>query len=195
MKSTIHQSLNHFKVSHSRHKLKSSYEAGFTIVETLIVLAIAGLILLIVFEAIPALTRNARNGQRKQDVIIMLDAISRYELKDSGNYPQTCGPGSPYCNASIGNISLPNDNFLQFSKNELTFYTQDDSVVLRPESSGSVVSNLPLDTETVHIYNFQKCDPVHVGSAISAGADYSDVVALYAIEAGHNVKAAQCQQL
>jgi len=41
---------------------------GFTIIEVLIVLAIAGLILLIVFIAVPALQRNARNTQRKNDI-------------------------------------------------------------------------------------------------------------------------------
>src|SRR3954468_7968902 len=47
--------------------LKKSNE-GFTIIEVMIVLAIAGLILLIVFLAVPALQRNSRNTQRKTDV-------------------------------------------------------------------------------------------------------------------------------
>jgi prepilin-type N-terminal cleavage/methylation domain-containing protein len=41
---------------------------GFTIIEVMIVLAIAGLILLIVFLAVPALQRSSRNTQRKTDV-------------------------------------------------------------------------------------------------------------------------------
>ena len=48
-------------------KYKTKREEGFTIIEVLIVLAIAGLILLIVFLAIPALQRNSRNTQRKND--------------------------------------------------------------------------------------------------------------------------------
>ena len=40
---------------------------GFTIIEVLIVLAIAGLILLVVFLAVPALQRNARNTQRNAE--------------------------------------------------------------------------------------------------------------------------------
>ncbi len=39
---------------------------GFTIIEVLIVLAIAGLIMLIVFLAVPALQRNSRNNARTQ---------------------------------------------------------------------------------------------------------------------------------
>jgi prepilin-type N-terminal cleavage/methylation domain-containing protein len=48
-------------------KLQKKSE-GFTIIEVMIVLAIAGLILLIVFLAVPALQRNSRNTQRKSDV-------------------------------------------------------------------------------------------------------------------------------
>jgi prepilin-type N-terminal cleavage/methylation domain-containing protein len=47
---------------------KTKDQKGFTIIEVLIVLAIAGLILLIVFLAVPALQRNSRNTQRKTDI-------------------------------------------------------------------------------------------------------------------------------
>src|SRR4051812_16796111 len=50
------------------NKMKKSNSEGFTIIEVMIVLAIAGLILLIVFLAVPALQRNPRNTQRKSDV-------------------------------------------------------------------------------------------------------------------------------
>lgn len=50
-------------------KVKNSKKSeGFTIIEVMIVLAIAGLILLIVFLAVPALQRNSRNTQRKTDI-------------------------------------------------------------------------------------------------------------------------------
>ncbi len=48
-------------------KLQSKKEQGFTIIEVLIVLAIAGLILLIVFLAVPALQRNQRNTTRTDE--------------------------------------------------------------------------------------------------------------------------------
>lgn len=47
-------------------KLRKQTE-GFTIIEVLIVLAIAGLIMLIVFLAVPALQRNSRNNARNSD--------------------------------------------------------------------------------------------------------------------------------
>ncbi len=47
--------------------LKKSNQKGFTIIEVLIVLAIAGLIMLIVFLAVPALQRNSRNTARNEE--------------------------------------------------------------------------------------------------------------------------------
>ncbi len=60
---------------------------GFTIIEVLIVLAIAGLILLIVFLAVPALQRNSRNTQRKNDVAGLLGAFSEYTNNNNGTFP------------------------------------------------------------------------------------------------------------
>lgn len=42
-------------------------KSGFTIIEILIVLAIAGLILLMVFLAVPTLQRNSRNNARNDE--------------------------------------------------------------------------------------------------------------------------------
>lgn len=52
-------------------------QKGFTIIEVLIVLAIAGLILLIVFLAVPALQRNSRNTQRASDASKVAAAVSQ----------------------------------------------------------------------------------------------------------------------
>ena len=62
---------------------------GFTIIEVMIVLAIAGLILLIVFLAIPALQRNSRNTQRKNDVSALLGAVNEFTSNTNGTLPTT----------------------------------------------------------------------------------------------------------
>jgi type II secretory pathway pseudopilin PulG len=51
------------------------------------VLAIAGLILLIVFLAVPALQRNSRNTQRKNDASNMLAGINEYITNNNGTAP------------------------------------------------------------------------------------------------------------
>lgn len=53
----------------------SKEQKGFTIIEVLIVLAIAGLIILIVFLAVPSLQRNNRNTQRKNDTSNIAGAL------------------------------------------------------------------------------------------------------------------------
>lgn len=62
---------------------KTSDQKGFTIIEVMIVLAIAGLIILIVFLAVPALQRNGRNTQRKNDAGQVSAAIATYVTDNS----------------------------------------------------------------------------------------------------------------
>lgn len=66
-------------------KLQKS-EKGFTIIEVMIVLAIAGLILLIVFLAVPALQRNSRNTQRKSDIGRIGSAATTVASNNNNNY-------------------------------------------------------------------------------------------------------------
>lgn len=66
-------------------------QKGFTIIEVLIVLAIAGLILLIVFLAVPALQRASRNTSRKNDVSALGSAISNYIDNNGGTLPTAVG--------------------------------------------------------------------------------------------------------
>lgn len=70
---------------HKNQKSKAS--AGFTIIEVLIVLAIAGLILLIVFLAVPALQRNSRNTAIKNDVQNVIGGVSEYTGANNGTLP------------------------------------------------------------------------------------------------------------
>jgi len=66
-------------------------DQGFTIIEVMIVLAIAGLILLIVFLAIPALQRNSRNTQRKNDVSALIGAVNEFTSNNNGALPANAG--------------------------------------------------------------------------------------------------------
>lgn len=62
-------------------------EQGFTIIEVLFVLAIAGLIMLIVFLAMPALQRNSRNNSRRNDVSRVGSAVSDFMTNNNGKLP------------------------------------------------------------------------------------------------------------
>ncbi len=67
---------------------------GFTIIEVLIVLAIAGLILLIVFLAVPALQRNARNTTKRSDASKALGAVGEFVANNNGTVPATGNVGT-----------------------------------------------------------------------------------------------------
>jgi prepilin-type N-terminal cleavage/methylation domain-containing protein len=66
-------------------------KSGFTIIEVVLVLAIAGLIFLIVFLAVPALQRSQRDTQRKSDLGRLTSAISNYQSNNKGAVPTTSG--------------------------------------------------------------------------------------------------------
>ena len=54
---------------------KVSKQQGFTIIEVALVLAVAALIFLVVFLAVPALQRNQRDDARKRDVSNVVQAV------------------------------------------------------------------------------------------------------------------------
>jgi prepilin-type N-terminal cleavage/methylation domain-containing protein len=64
-------------------------QRGFTIIEVVLVLAIAGLIFLIVFLAVPSLQRSQRDTQRRSDLGRVLSQISQYQANTGGQTPQT----------------------------------------------------------------------------------------------------------
>lgn len=69
-------------------KLKKQTQ-GFTIIEVVLVLAIAGLIFLMVFIALPALQRNQRDTQRKNDLAAVQSAIKRYQANNKNKSPSS----------------------------------------------------------------------------------------------------------
>lgn len=62
-------------------------QKGFTIIEVVLVLAIAGLIFLMVFIALPALQRNQRDTQRRTDLSRVQTAIQNYQTNNRNRLP------------------------------------------------------------------------------------------------------------
>jgi len=147
---------------------------GFTIIEVLIVLAIAGLILLIVFLAVPALQRNSRNTQRKNDVSALLGAVSEYSNNNGGSLPGavTVSGNTAYFCAS-GTCDSTNG-----TPAKIGFYTE-GNVSISTSSSGAA------DKDKVQILKGFTCN----GNSPASGSGRS-LAALYAVEPGDT---AQCQ--
>ena len=66
------------------NKNQNVTKKGFTIIEVVLVLAIAGLIFLMVFLALPALQRSQRDTQRKQDVAMVVTALHNWKANNKG---------------------------------------------------------------------------------------------------------------
>ena len=67
----------------NKHKLNK----GFTIIEVVLVLAIAGLIFLAVFLALPALQRNQRDTQRKNDMSrLIINIVQTIKVQKLAEY-------------------------------------------------------------------------------------------------------------
>lgn len=154
------------------HKPFTKDKKGFTIIEVLIVLAIAGLILLIVFLAVPALQRNSRNTAMKTDVSNVLGGVSEFVGNNDGKMPTSI--------TGTGDITMTNGAISQTTKvrgsTSVTYAT-------------TAVTSLPTGRDiVVHIGG--KCSST--GTATVAGTSRS-VAALYQIEtSGGNVL--KCQE-
>jgi prepilin-type N-terminal cleavage/methylation domain-containing protein len=72
-------------------------ESGFTIIEVLIVLAIAGLIMVVVFLAVPNVQSSQRNNARKSDANNLLQNLSEYIGNANGSLPTTACTGLAAC--------------------------------------------------------------------------------------------------
>lgn len=66
---------------------------GFTIIEVVLVLAIAGLIFLMVFVALPALQRSQRDTQRRDDMARFLSQLNQYQANNGGKVPTATKAG------------------------------------------------------------------------------------------------------
>lgn len=64
-------------------------QRGFTLVETIMALAIAGLIIAIVFLALNQAATLRRDSQRKADLARFVTAVRQYASDNSGVYPST----------------------------------------------------------------------------------------------------------
>lgn len=93
---------------------------GFTIIEVVLVLAIAGLIFLMVFIALPALQRDQRDTQRKNDMGRVITAIQNYQSNNRGALPafNAAFIGS-YLTVGGDSFSDPNGTAYSFTTNAL----------------------------------------------------------------------------
>ena len=99
-------------------KRKITTKAGFTIIEVVLVLAIAGLIFMMVFLALPALQRAQRDTQRSDDIARLQAAINSYQANNRGRLPE--GNGIVAVSQDTGAVNTDKST----AKNWASFYTR-----------------------------------------------------------------------
>lgn len=144
-------------------------EKGFTIIEVLIVLAIAGLIILIVFLAVPALQRNSRNTQRKNDVSALLGAVQEAVNNNQGNLPTASGDFT-------GNVKFSN-----YSAGDVDY------------SNTGVTTAPGADTTKIYVRSNSKCT-ANANTVAASGATKRNVIAYYWVETSSGTTP-QCQDM
>lgn len=122
---------------------------GFTIIEVVLVLAIAGLIFLMVFVALPALQRSQRDTQRRQDYADLASAISNYTTNNNGKLP-------PASNGKLDPKQYINANGTDPNGKTYTIIVQ--------EATSSTTITAPSESQ-VYVYTKANCE----GSATDTG--------------------------
>jgi len=148
---------------------------GFTIIEVMIVLAIAGLIMAIVFLAVPALQRSSRNTQRKTDVGSILSAVSEYASNNSGQIPAASGTFA---------AEFPNNT------PSLSYYIAANVLYNYSAVARGSAPTAPAGTDSVTVFNYLKCS---ANAGDPANATARSIAVLFNVEGSGGV-IPQCQE-
>lgn len=156
-------------------------QKGFTIIEVLIVLAIAGLIVLIVFLAVPALQRNSRNTQRKNDVSALVGGVQEFTNNNNGKLPTTTADYD-----KIKGTSTASGNA------KLSFYDPAQVTINTANNTAQTPATNQIDN--VIITNYVKCDNASANATTTSGATKRNVAAVFHVETSGGTQI-QCQEL
>jgi prepilin-type N-terminal cleavage/methylation domain-containing protein len=120
-------------------QLQKRKESGFTIIEVLIVLAIAGLIMVVVFLAVPALQRSGRNNAMNTDANNVLTAVGNYSSNNGGTLPATLAATAPSSGAITIGASTTNQETAKVDTGVKTVQIDDGTTLITPASGTGVI--------------------------------------------------------
>ena len=183
------------------HNKKDS-QRGFTIIEVLIVLAIAGIIMLIVFLAVPALQRNSRNTARNSDSAAAAGILQEAITNNNGKAPAGASTGAISTSSTLAVIPTVLQN---------QAYSVMDTMDYTVITAGAAALPPSVDAKTLVVRNGLKCNnsgatayiatsgaspravtaanpPTATNIATQLGAGFRNYVIIYAVEStGANI--------
>lgn len=154
---------------------------GFTIIEVVLVLAIAGLIFLMVFIALPALQRNQRDTQRSNDLSRVATALNKYQSNNRGRLPNDAAAwgAQDETGAATGFINnylkSGGDDFADPSGKPYTFAVADATV-----PTGVDATTTALDTVRIYYTTEATCN----GESVRTGQGNRKVAFRLPLEGG-----------
>lgn len=156
---------------------------GFTIIEVVLVLAIAGLIFLMVFIALPSLQQGQRNSARKSEASTVISAVDTYRGNNRQADPTTAGQLSTIIN---GNTTGVLDSKAQIYL-VATSYTA--ARTLTPSSTATQASDNTIAQDEVNVFIGYKCGTTNT-SLVKGTAKQ---VAVAVIQEGGSTGSVYCQ--
>jgi prepilin-type N-terminal cleavage/methylation domain-containing protein len=159
------------------------HKEGFTIIEVMIVLAIAGLIMLIVLLAVPALQRTSRNTQRKNDVSNIIAAVTDYTNNNGGTLPPT---NVNFDTAFAGE----NPKLGYYICSSASCNVQWTYVTTAPGGAPTLTASF----DNVFVYNYYTCTATNPEAPQTGGGSIRSIVVVYWVEASDGSKTEQCVQ-
>ncbi len=164
-------------------KMKAGERGGFTIIEVVLVLAIAGLIFLMVFVALPQLQRSQRDTQRRDDLARVATAITQYQTNNNGKLPSAgnCEPaGTAITDLSASGCKLIKDYLNSTNATENEFVDPDGTVYKMQvvAQASRVPSSIDFSGHKIYIAQKSKCN----GEQAVASSNARDYAILYKLE-------------
>jgi prepilin-type N-terminal cleavage/methylation domain-containing protein len=148
-------------------KKQNSNAKGFTIIEVVLVLAIAGLIFLVVFLALPALQRSQRDNQRRSDVSRAMSQVNAYQSNNQGMVPTS---QAELDNFKAGYLTNGGQQFNDpFTGTGYTFTFK-----------GTTLTTLPSNTGEMFYYQNAVCS----GASLATGSGSRNVAIVVKVEQG-----------
>jgi prepilin-type N-terminal cleavage/methylation domain-containing protein len=141
----------------SRAELK---QKGFTIIEVVLVLAIAALIFLMVFIALPALQRNQRDQARKTFQSKVSSAVTTHQSNKRGVSPATGEALSGYFDGVPATATAKStDSTSRYIATGSDGFGENQYFVrVSPFPSGARTATGVAATDVVQVYTSAKCD-------------------------------------
>lgn len=159
---------------------------GFTIIEVVLVLAIAGLIFMMVFIALPQLQRAQRDTQRRTNLTAFQSAITQYQSNNNGKIPgQTLGgtDGTDVCQGVTEFVDFDTSatscrlmkTYMNAAGAEENLFTDPDGTPYNIAIYGSTIDfSAPTEVDhTIYMFVRAKCGEDETVTSASNPRDYA----------------------